>query len=246
MLTRYCLELVPDRPCRPRAEWAYRLYAALLERTPEAFGAQAHRDGATPVSQHLTADGGMLRWTVGLLGEACEAVLVPVLEGLDGLRLEKDGVALAVAGRERRSIPDAEALLDLAAGESGLHGLRFATATAFKTQGRYWNLPSPRLMVQSLVKQWNGCIRECPIEDADGQGTEALAAGLRLRSFRLYDRMYYLKGRSIPGFVGELTVENRLDGFQRQLADALVLFADYAGLGVKTALGMGGVERTTP
>ena len=30
MLTRYCLELTPDRSCRTRPEWAYHLYAALL------------------------------------------------------------------------------------------------------------------------------------------------------------------------------------------------------------------------
>ena len=57
--------------------------------------------------------------------------------------------------------------------------------------------------------------------------------------------MYYLKGSSIPGFVGELTLENRLEGFQRQLADALLLFADHAGVGIKTTLGMGGVEHQT-
>ena len=42
--------------------------------------------------------------------------------------------------------------------------------------------------------------------------------------------------------MGELTLANRLDGFQRQLADALLLFADDAGVGIKTTLGMGGVE----
>ncbi len=245
MLTRYRLTLTPDHPCHPRPEWAYRLYAALLAQAPGAFGAEAHQDGATPVSQHLTLEEGKLIWTVGLLGADCEEKLSSVLEQLHQLRLEKDRVTLAVERRERRTVADAEELLDLAARERGLHTLRFVTATAFKSQGRYLNLPSTHLIIQSLVKKWNGCIRECPIEDTDGQGAEALAAGLRLRAFRLYDRMYYLKGSSIPGFVGELTLENRLEGFQRQLADALLLFADHAGVGIKTTLGMGGVEHQT-
>ena len=245
MLTRYRLTLAPDHPCNPRPEWAYRLYAALLAQAPGAFGAEAHQDGATPVSQHLTLEEGKLIWTVGLLGADCEEKLSGVLEQLHQLRLEKDRVTLAVERRERRTVADTEELLDLAAGESGLHTLRFVTATAFKSQRRYLNLPSAHLIIQSLVKKWNGCIRECPIEDTDGEGAEALAAGLRLRAFRLYDRMYYLKGSSIPGFVGELTLENRLAGFQRQLADALLLFADDAGVGIKTTLGMGGVEHTT-
>lgn len=245
MLTRYCLTLKPDRPCTPRPEWAYRLYAALLAQSPDAFGAEVHQDGVTPVSQHLSVDGEKLRWTVSLLGADCEEKLSGMLDQLRQLRLEKDHVTLTVERRERRTIADVEELLDLAARVSGLHTLRFVTATAFKSQGRYLNLPSTHLIIQSLVKKWNGCIRECPIEDADGQGAEALAAGLRIRSFRLRDRMYYLKGSSIPGFVGELTLENQLTGFQRQLADALLLFADDAGVGIKTTLGMGGVEHPT-
>lgn len=59
---------------------------------------------------------------------------------------------------------------------------------------------------------------------------------------RLRDRTYYLKGRAIPGFTVELTLDNRLGGFHRQLTDALLLFSAYAGIGIKTALGMGGVE----
>ena len=182
MLTRYRLTLTPDHPCHPRPEWAYRLYAALLAQAPGAFGAEVHQDGVTPVSQHLSLDGGQLRWTVSLLGADCEGQLSGLLDQLRQLRLEKDHITLSVERREHRTIADAEELLDLAARESGSHTLRFVTATAFKSQGRYLNLPSAHLIIQSLVKKWNSCIRECPIEDTDGQGTEALAAGLRILS----------------------------------------------------------------
>lgn len=245
MLTQYHLTLTPDHACHPRAEWAYRLYAALLAQVPDGFGAEVHRDGATPVSQYLALDRGIIRWTVSLLGAKAERELSEILEMLERLRLEKDGVTLRVEHRERRTIADASELLALAARERGLHPIRFLTPTAFKSQGRYLNLPSTHLIVQNLVRKWNGCITECPIEDVDGQGVEALAAGLRLRSFHLRDRMYYLKGSSIPGFVGEITLENRLTGFQRQLADALLLFADYSGIGIKTTLGMGGLAHQT-
>lgn len=244
MLTQYCLELVLDAPGHPRAEWAYRLYAALLEQAPQDFGDAVHREQVTPVSQYLVPDGAdRLRWTVNLLGTESEEALSGVLDRLEALTLEKDRVRLAVRRRERRTVPDVEALLELAGERCGPHHLRFETATAFKSRGRYLNLPTTRLIVQSLIKKWNGCILDCPIDDTDGQGMEALASGLRIRAFCLHDRMYYLKGYSIPGFTGELTLENRLDGFQRQLADALFLFGEFAGVGIKTALGMGGLRR---
>ena len=39
----------------------------------------------------------------------------------------------------------------------------------------------------------------------------------------------------------ELTLKCRLDGFHLTMANLLLHFAPYAGVGIKTALGMGGV-----
>lgn len=243
MLTQYRFHLTPNCACRARPEWGYRLYAALLERSDAAFGENVHRDGVTPVSQFLrVGQDGELLWTVNLLGNEAETALCGVLEQAGQITLEKDGVTLSAQLAQRRAVADADELLALAAAHSGEHRLAFRTATAFKRQGRYLNLPTARLIVQSLVKKWNGCITDCLIEDEDGEGLDALANGLRVKSFHLSDRMYYLKGNSIPGFTGELLLDNRLSGFQRQLTDALLLFADFAGVGIKTTLGMGGVE----
>lgn len=242
MLTQYQLTLCPEQPCRPQPEWAYRLYAALLAQTPGDFASRAHRDGVTPVSQYLTGTGQALRWTVSLLGEESEQALAPVLERLDRVRLEWDRVTLRTEGLDCRTVRDVDGLFACSAGAAPLHRLRFVTAACFKSRGQYLPLPTARLIVQSLIKKWNGCILDCPIEDEDGQGLEALAAGLRPRSFRLYSRDYVLKGSPIPGFVGELTLENRLEGFHRELANALLCFAPFSGVGIKTTLGMGGVE----
>lgn len=244
MLTQYRLTLKPEGLPQPRPELAYRLYAVLLTQTPAAFAASTHEDAVTPVSQFLTlGNQGELLWTVNLLGEKSEAALTDVLDSLERLELERGGRVL-VTERSRKSIPDVDALFDLAKRSGSLHRLKFRTPTAFKSRGQYLNLPTTRLVLQSLIRKWNGSVTECPIEDEDGEGLEALAAGITCRSFRLYDRTYHLKGSTIPGFVGNLVLENRLDGFHRLLANALFLFSAYAGVGIKTTLGMGGVERT--
>ena len=243
MLTRYQLTLDVRSPTRRRAEWGYHLYAALLERLPTAFGEAVHRDDTTPVSQFVTLrqDGGIV-WTVNLLGEESERAVSPLLDGAEEFTLDREGLRMEVRARRRTVIDGAEALLDLARRSTGLHTLTIRTAAAFRSQGRYVVLPTERLIVQSLVKKWNGSVKECPIEDEDGAGVEALWYGLRFREFQLRSGSYSLKGKRIPGFTGRLTLENRLDGFHRQLADALLLFSGFAGIGIKTALGMGGVE----
>ena len=242
MLTRYTLTLAPQGPGHSRPEWAYHLYAALLEGAPAEFGAASHRDGATPVSQYLSREGERLVWRVTLLGGESEAALAPVLEAREAYHLKKDGVTLHVARRSWDHIADVEELFVRSAWCSGLHRLTVRTPAAFKSRGVYQILPTPRFILQSLIKQWNGCFPGCPIEDGDGEGMEAMAAGLLCRGYQLRDQSYFLKGNHIPGFVGSLTLDStRLPGFHRTLTDALLYFSGYAGIGIKTALGMGGV-----
>lgn len=242
MLTRYTLTLEPSGPCHSRPEWGYYLYAALLEGASPAWGEALHRNGVTPVSQYLSREGKRLVWRVTLLGRESETALSPTLERRTEYRLLREGVALAVTGRVRDTVADVEALFARCHGCTGRHRLEVRTPAAFKSRGHYQILPTQRLLLQSLIKQWNGCFPDCPIEDEDGEGMEAMAAGLLCRSYQLRDQGYGLKGSRVPGFVGGLTLESgRLAGFHRTLADALLCFSGYAGIGIKTALGMGGV-----
>ena len=68
-----------------------------------------------------------------------------------------------------------------------------------------------------------------------------MAEGILCSRLCLQDDHYRLKRQTIPGFIGTLLLENRLSGFHAQLANVLLLFAGYAGVGIKTTLGMGGV-----
>lgn len=243
MITQFQLKLMPDRNCRPRAEWAYCLYAALLKQTAGNFGDTVHQDTVTPVSQYLTFHGKEILWRVTLLGEISEQNLTPVLEQTPGITLDNEQVYLRVAERSARRIESVEQLFHQVVAGGSTHRLQILTPTAFKSQGYYLNLPTTRLIIQNLVRKWNGCIAGCPIDDEDSKCIETLAAGLCCREFQLSSQDYYLKGHPIPGFVGTITLENHLSGVQRQLANALLIFSEYAGVGIKTTLGMGGIER---
>ena len=242
MLTQYRLGLIHDGQPSPVPEWAYVLYAALLENAPPAFSERVHAAIVTPISQFLRIDGGRSLWVVNLLGNVSEEALSGYLESVETVALTRKRVRLRVADRERLFVPDVEALLSATERKSCAYTLRFLTPAAFKSRGKYRNFPDAFLILQSLMKKWNACIPDCPMEDEDGEGLRAMADGLSFRHFRIQDGAYSLKGNPIPGFVGELVIENHLYGFQRQLADTLLLFANFAGAGVKTALGMGGVE----
>lgn len=243
MLKRYRLTMEPNRSAGPKPEWGYRLYAALLETVPPGFGDETHRDAPTPISQYISEISPRrcsLCWTVTLLGTCAASALSPVIESRDEYHLIKDGVRLTVVRRETESVLGADELLLKQNPADGRHILRLITATAFKSRGEYVTAPTTRLIIQSAINKWNACFTDCQIEDEDGEGLDTLAAGLELVGEHLTQCGYRLKGRIIPGVIGELTVLNNHTGFSRQLAAALLEFSGYSGIGIKTALGMGG------
>lgn len=176
MITCYRFTLTPDHPCQPAVEWAYRLYAALLEQAPTDFAEWVHADSVSPVSQFLEV-GETLRWHVTLLGRPAEEALGPVLDTLVPLRLRKGDALLTPTLDGKETVRDIDALFQQAAGANRRHELHFVTPTAFKSRGTYLILPSMRLILQSSIKKWNSCFPDCQIEDEDGQGLEAMAEG---------------------------------------------------------------------
>ena len=212
-----------------------------MEEVGNPIAADVHQDSISPISQYIATLDGYPCWTVNLLNEEWEQAAGVVLQKKNDFFLKKDQLSLGVRERRMRTISDVEGLF-LKSGEQ--HKLQFQTPAAFKSKGKYVNLPTQRLILQSLIKKWNGCLVDCPIEDTDGEGLDALAAGLRVTQFRLQNQTYHLKGNHIPGFIGSLVLENELSGFHRELADALLYFAEFAGIGIKTTLGMGGVAHT--
>ena len=66
-----------------------------------------------------------------------------------------------------------------------------------------------------------------------------------IRDYRLRGARYAMKGQRILGFCGTIWVQNRLPVPLLEIWKILLLFANYAGIGVKTSLGMGAVESGT-
>lgn len=213
---------------------AYPLYAALLEQIPKELASSIHEAQSAPISQYFYNN----CWYVSLLEDKIAEELSSVLEKLTEIHLrgEKLPIVLKCTGRQEIT---AETLLNGASPAYLCLSLR--TPTAFKSGGFYQILPEQRFILQSAMNKWNNCFGECPIEDEDGGlGLDAMAAGLIYKKISLQSRNFKLKGTEIPGTTGNIIMENRLEGFHHVLANALLQFSGFAGIGIKTALGMGG------
>lgn len=121
--------------------------------------------------------------------------------------------------------------------------LKFCSPTAFATSGSQWDLPLPlpRLVFQSLWNKWM-TFSSIPLE----LNVDEIGRCVGIRWHRLKTQMLNFGGRDRQvGFIGECEFGIRReagDKFRREI-NLLADFAFYAGVGKKTAWGMGRVRR---
>lgn len=221
--------------------WAYRLYAWLLQQIPSEQGDLLHEQGETPIAQYISWDPASQTnfWTVTLLSDEMAALLGDICSGLEAISLRHGWLGAQLQAVER--IESAEALI-LSARQEPLHTrseIRLLTPTAFKQHGRYVIFPEERLVLQSLIGRWNRAFPAFSLADEDA--LRALEAGLHITDYALRTTRYPLKGVKIPGCYGRFIVEARLSPPLMEIWRLLLSFAPFAGIGIKTTLGMGGV-----
>ena len=69
-----------------------------------------------------------------------------------------------------------------------------------------------------------------------------LCNGIRISDYNLRTTRFQLKENKIPGFIGNMRIDAHLSAPLLDIWKILITFSEYSGIGIKTALGMGGVK----
>ena len=237
MIGSYLFRVDAKEPLPP---WrAYAFYSSLLSLLPGDCAEALHEQGETPVSQCLYREKGEDFWRIQLLDDGTNESFGPVLQELKTLPLNTGGVSLALL--EQKSFTAGTLIETARSMEAGRYfPLRFLSPAAFKQNGRYAVLPDKELLLQSLLNKWNTSFPGYPLEDADA--FRMLSDGIRVSDYNLRTTRFLLKDMKIPGFIGNLCFDTQLSPPLLDIWKMLVTFSEYSGVGIKTALGMGGVK----
>ncbi len=226
----------------PSAALAYPLYAWLISHLSAEEGERLHEQGIHPVSQFVWYDSVKKceRWTINLLNEEIAESLKPVLIQAEKAELHQQMVLLTE--RNVVQIASAQEILQRSRQmpESHRYALRFLSPTSFKQNERYVIFPQEGLILQSLTNRWNACFPEITLDDPDAM--QAILHGLHITDYRLQTVRHPLKQTRIPAFVGQVVLDTHLPAPLQEVVRMLLCFAPYAGLGIKTSLGMGGLQ----
>ncbi|MFC2525380.1 MAG: CRISPR system precrRNA processing endoribonuclease RAMP protein Cas6 [Selenomonas noxia] len=245
MLRRFEAELRLPDGVRASSSMGSVLHGALMELLPEDYADALHTQNLRPYSQSIRWDRARERviWRVGILDRAAAEIIGAVLQSLEHIHLRQKGYTVDVQNiqcveeRSYQDIADEYFRAETAPRGAEIH---FLTPTSFKQSGAYIILPESALILQSLLARWNRFCPDIRIEEDDLAQT--LATHTRLTRYALRSASFSVEGYNIRGFRGQIALQFTGSDMVRRILGTLLAFAPYAGIGIKTALGMGAVQ----
>lgn len=214
----------------------------MMESIPGFYAEKMHSLALLPYSQYSVCLNGNNVWTVSALSrEAYENIITPLLALKSAeVRHKSDTITFGSADTEILSYEQLLAENAAVSGKSDLLKLEFLTPTAFKSSGRYIILPTLRLIFQSLARRFDTFFG---IEDNNYDDLfNEIDNCVTVSDYELSSSSFSLEGVRIPSFKGSLTLRMKGETEFRSYIRMLCRFAEFSGIGIKTAIGMGSVK----
>ena len=219
------------------------MHGVLMEKIPAEYACKLHEDGLKPFSQYvLPCDDGM-NWTVNCLNDECAEQFDKALMHGDGsIFLKAKNKELDIVSRNMSSVSYRHLIETAYFDEpSRFVCVRFKTPCSFKSGGRYMIFPDMGMMYSNLMRKFDAFSGEYSMYDENM--FQSLIEKTAVSSYNLRSSVYHLESVKIPSFAGKITVKNMGPAQLGNLVRLLFAFGEYSGAGVKTALGMGALER---
>lgn len=240
MLTKYQFAITLPPQAKPNSSYGSIFHGALMELLPDSYVDELHEKSLRPFSQavYIDREQGNI-WEINSLNQKFQNEMEKLLPDLTDLYLKQKDFAidLKLLQRTENSYEKLADKIFLAPQPPRGVNLIFHTASSFKQNDSYVMFPSTELIIGSLLSKWNTF--------TDGQTLvennlkEKLAALVSIYSYRLRSSRFFLEKTSINGFVGTIDFNFHGSDMQKRLLGLLFSFVPYAGIGIKTALGMG-------
>lgn len=244
MFVRMKLTLRDEAGRRLLPEYAYALYSDLMESIPQEYAQRLHEEAEMrPVSHFLVPDRnqpGRGEFFLSLYEEEALDAFAPVLLHKTQFELHKYGCRLNVERMERETIDLDEMThrcFDLAEPPTS-YVLHFLSPAAFRSQEEYVLYPTAELILKSAMSRFQ--LLGSGMDAVDQNALEQMAKRARITDYTLYSRRYRVKDTTVYGFTGWVRMTIRGPLPLRQLFRLYMTALPCTGLGLKTAMGMGG------
>lgn len=213
-----------------------------MEQIDPVYAAVLHQQVLHPYSQYLICRENQITWYVNALNdEAYEKIILPLLSPDFTSFTFSNGVSVTITEKKQKTQTDQERM-DLFTGTetTGRFEIHFLSPTAFKQNGRYFLLPEPRLIFQSLMNRYSAVDELSSMTDEDT--LEQLTMSSVIRRYQLRTVSFPLEGTAVPGFIGSISLQIKGNQTMARYVRLLLQFGEFSGIGIKTGMGMGGIQ----
>lgn len=214
----------------------------LMENIDTSYATYLHEQRYNPYSQHLEI-GEKKYWVIKTLKkEAYEQVILPLLDvNFQDVELKKKNIHIKINKKEVKIKPKKELLDKFYSNDvNRIINMELLTPTAFKSCGEYIIMPELRLIYQNLTNKYGFSCED--MEMCDSDVLEELSSNSKIINYRLNSTFFQMEGVKIPSFRGKMGIKINGTDTMAKYARLLMEFGEYAGVGIKTAMGMGAMR----
>jgi CRISPR-associated endoribonuclease Cas6 len=217
----------------------------LMQHVNQSYANELHASSFKPYSQHCfyNKEKNCLQWTICSLSSIAHSEIIEPLSGIQTIRLSRPGISFDKLSQVSEVVSLKQLTSQIHRTEKLDFTVRFTTPTAFKSQGEYVFMPTIRLIFQNLLMHFNKVAEG--IDEADQDTLDYIVQHTRITSYRLnssYFAHINASNTKIPAFVGTIKLHVDNVGVLPGFVEMLLSFGEFSGIGIKTAMGMGGID----
>lgn len=215
-------------------------HGAMMELIRPEYAEFLHNRGMRPYTQCLYKENGMDVWRIVTLTKDARENIIDILlqSKFDHLFLKQKNMAVEFAQKEMYEIREEEQMNQLFSDSNRkIVRLDFIAPTAFKSEGKYLFYPNQRFIYQSIMNKHDKANPH--MVTYEEETLDELTRCAELIDYKLSSHRYYIERAKIPCFQGTVTYQMKGTKMIENLANYLLFYGQYSGVGIKCALGMG-------
>lgn len=243
MLSRLVITLEKSPDKRLNYNISSLFHGILMEHIDFAYADMLHETGLKPYSHYLEFNKDSIKWNIQTISEEAKRHIINPLidECFNTIYVKHKDLNIKITDKiltdiTYRQLIDEKYFKD----SSRFFNIRFLTPCSFKSRGRYVFHPTLSLIYQSLMNKFDTGAADFTLKSEEV--LEQLETYSEIVGYNLKSTRFHLEGVSIPAFVGGIGIKVNGPQPMVNLVNLMLSFGEYSGIGIKCALGMGGVR----
>lgn len=217
----------------------------LMDTICPSYADKLHIDGIKPYSQYLYTEKDKAYWVVTTLtNEAYDKIILPLMDkNLTCINLTHKELSVPIIDKkiiEHISYDDLIKKIYIEEEPKKYVKLKFVTPTSFKSHGEYLFYPKLSNILFSLIQKFDANALDNKLYDEEV--FDEILKSIKIVSYNLKSTKFHLEKTTIPSFKGEIVISIKGNDTIKRLVNLILAYGNYSGIGIKTAIGMGGID----